>query len=163
MDKVLGWIKNVGIGCLVLLVVLSLVGKFKKSDYIVGFAPMKVLSGSMEPTIKVGDLIMVRKLNASNIKVGDIITYKMGSRTNVTHRVVEVSNVDNDISFKTKGDANNIEDSELVWEDNLVGKLTFRIPKFGYLIDFIQNPFGFLLLFIIPVIVLLRKEKVFPK
>lgn len=158
MKKFLNFLKNIGVGFLILLVVLSIVSKLKKSDYILNFAPMKVLTGSMEPKIKVGDMIVAKKVDGSIIKEGDIITYKMGSKTYVTHRVVEVFKNGDNISFRTKGDANNIEDSDLVQQENLVGRLVFRIPKFGYLIDFITRPIGFLLLFILPTIVFLGKE-----
>lgn len=119
---------------------------------------MKVLSGSMEPGIKVGDLIIAKKTDPSNVKEGDVVTFKMNSVVNVTHRVVEVFNNDNNISFKTKGDANNIADDTLVQGDNLVGKLVFRIPKLGYFIDWVTTPLGFGILFILPVIILLSRE-----
>ncbi len=62
-------------------------------------------------------------------------------------------------SFKTKGgDANNVEDSELVIGDDLVGKYIFRIPAFGYLTDLMRQPLGFVLLFVFPIILLLGKE-----
>lgn len=158
MKKLLNWVRNCGIGILLVLILLSLVSKFKKSDYILNFAPMKVLSGSMEPDIKVGDLIIAKKTDPSKIKEGDVVTYKMNSLVNVTHRVVEVFSSDKSVAFKTKGDANNIEDSDLVLGDDLVGKLVFRIPKFGYFIDWVTTPLGFGILFILPVIVLLTRE-----
>ena len=154
----MNYIRNIGMGILIILVIFSLVGKFKKSDYILNFAPMKVLSGSMEPKLKVGDLIIAKKIDPSNIKEGDVVTYKMNNTVNVTHRVVEVLNNNNNISFKTKGDANNIEDSDLVLGEDLVGKLTLRIPRFGYFIDWLTTPLGFGVLFILPVIILLSRE-----
>ena len=150
--------RNLGIGILIVLIVLSLIGRSKRSGYILNFAPMKVLSGSMEPGIKVGDLIIAKKTDPSNVKEGDVVTFKMNSVVNVTHRVVEVFNNDNNISFKTKGDANNIADDTLVQGDNLVGKLVFRIPKLGYFIDWVTTPLGFGILFILPVIILLSRE-----
>ena len=158
MKKLLNGFRKLGIGILLVLILLSLISKFKKSDYILNLAPMKVLSGSMEPDIKVGDLIIAKKVNPSSIREGDVVTYKMDSLVNVTHRVVEVFSSDNNVAFKTKGDANNIEDSDLVLGDNLVGKLVFRIPKFGYFIDWVTTPLGFGILFILPVVILLSRE-----
>lgn len=158
MKKIFNWIRNLGIGILVILTILSLGSRFKKSEYILNFAPMKVLSGSMEPKIKAGDIIIAKKIDPEDIKEGDVVTYKLENRVNVTHRVVEVFNNHKNVSFKTKGDANNIEDSSLVPGDNVVGKLVLRIPKFGYFIDFITTPLGFGALFILPVIILLSRE-----
>lgn len=158
MKKIFNWIRNLGIGILLILTILSLGSRFKKSEYILDFAPMKVLSGSMEPKLKAGDIIIARKIDPKDIKEGDIVTYKLENRVNVTHRVVEVFNTHKNVSFKTKGDANNIEDSDLVLGEDLVGKLALRIPKFGYFIDWVTTPLGFGILFILPVIILLSKE-----
>lgn len=158
--KILNWIVNIGIGLLIVLIVLSLVSKYNRSDYILNFAPMKVLSGSMEPQIKVGDMVIAKKIEPCLIEEGDIISYRMNNKVNVTHRVLEVFNEYDDFSFKTKGDANNIEDSELVLEDNVIGKLVFRVPKVGYFIDFMTKPLGFLALFILPITILLGSEAI---
>ncbi len=158
MKKVFNWIGNIVMLILSLLVVLVVVSKFSKSDNILGFKPLKVLSGSMEPVIKTGDLIVVKDTSESNIKEGDIVTFITNSNTFVTHRVVEVFDEEGSIIFKTKGDANNIEDKELVRGEDIVGKYVFRIPAFGYLSDFISKPLGFVLLFILPIFILLGKE-----
>lgn len=158
MKRVLSWLGNLWIGILIILVVLSIISKFNKSEYILNFAPMKVLSGSMEPKIKVGDIIIAKKVDPLIIKEGDIVTYKMNNNTFVTHRVVEVFNNNNNPYFKTKGDANNIEDSDLVAGEDLVGRLFLKIPQLGYFINFITKPLGFIILFILPVIILLSRE-----
>ncbi len=163
MRKILNWIMSIGLGLLILLVILSLISKFTRKDNILGFVPMKVLSGSMEPRINVGDVVLVRKVDSSIIEKGDIITYKIGTKTYVTHRVIEVLNEGENILFRTKGDANNAEDDDLVLSDSLVGKLTFRIPKLGYVADFITRPIGFVLFFILPIIILLGKEIIYLK
>lgn len=160
MKKVLNWVRNFVIGILILLIVLSIVAKFNRSEYILNYAPMKVLSGSMEPKIKVGDLVIAKKIDPSKIKEGDVITYKIKDTTYVTHRVIEVLNNNNSILFKTKGDANNVEDKDLVFGESLVGKLVLRIPKFGYFIDFVTKPLGFIVLFLVPTIILIGKEAI---
>lgn len=161
MRRILNWIVNIGIGLLIVLILLSLVGKYNRSDYILNFAPMKVLSGSMEPEIKVGDMIIAKKIEPCLIEEGDVISYRMNNKVNVTHRVLEVFNEEDKVSFKTKGDANNIEDGELVSGDNVIGKLVFRLPKVGYFIDFMTKPLGFLALFILPVTILLGSQAIF--
>lgn len=97
-----------------------------KAPNINGITPLIVLTESMKPTIDGGDLIIVDKADASNVHEGDIIAYfdpaSKGETSIVTHRVVEVEkSSDNSILFKTKGDANNTEDSKKVSDDKLVG------------------------------------------
>ena len=158
MKKIYNWIINIIFGLLIVLVVLTLIGKLSKSDTIFGFTPLKVLSGSMEPAIKTGDLIIIKDIDESNIKTGDVITFKTDSDTFVTHRVIGVSNENGKPRFKTKGDANNVEDEDLISGNDVVGKYIFRIPRFGYFSDLIIRPTGFLLFFIFPIIILLGKE-----
>ena len=158
MRKVLNWVGNIILIILFVLVILVLFAKYTNSDTILGFIPLKVLSGSMEPDIKTGDLIIVKDTGKTSIEEGDIITFRINSDTLVTHRVVEIYNQNGDISFKTKGDANNAEDEDLVMGDDLVGKYIFRIPAFGYLTDLIRQPLGFVLLFVLPIVILLGKE-----
>lgn len=158
MKRVLNCLSKLWIGILIALVLLSMVYKLNRSEYILNFAPLKVLSGSMEPKIKVGDIVLVKKVDPSNIKEGDVITYKIKNNIYVTHRVVEVVKNHNSTYFITKGDANNIIDSEQVVAENLVGKVFLRIPKLGYFIDFATTPLGFAFLFIVPCVIFLSRE-----
>ncbi len=71
MKKFLNFIGNIILGFLIVLVVLVLLAKFTKSDNVFGFTPLKVLSGSMEPTIKTGgDLIIVKDMIETDIEEG---------------------------------------------------------------------------------------------
>ena len=93
-----------------------------------GYSPMAVLSGSMLPSYSVGDLVFINKnVTPEEINEGDVISYRINEDTVVTHRVVTVE----DGYFITKGDANNIEDSNPVPYDILIGRAWFRIPKLG--------------------------------
>lgn len=124
MKKVLSWIANIVIVILILIVVLSLVSNVKgKNNYVLDYFSLKVLSGSMEPDIKVGDVVVVKKVDGTDVKAGDVVTYKIGNDVYVTHRVIEVVEEDGKFLFKTKGDANNKEDDGLIKEEDLVGKL----------------------------------------
>ena len=158
MRKVFHWIGNIVLAVLLILVMLVVGSKLTKSDDVLGFTPLKVLTGSMEPAIKVGDLIIIKDTDKSNIEEGDIITYKTTTNAFVTHRVIEIIDEDGNTMFRTKGDANNIEDKDLVGEEAIAGKYLFRLPAFGYLSDFMSKPLGFILLFVLPVFILLGKE-----
>jgi len=89
---------------------------------------------------------------------GDIITYKTSLDTLVTHRVVGISNENGELKFKTKGDANNVEDRGLISGNDIAGKYILRLPKLGYFSDLMVKPIGFLLFFVLPIIILLGRE-----
>ncbi len=106
----------------------------------IGFTPFAVLSGSMTPLYKPGDLVYVRESKTENIKAGDVITFLIGDDTVVTHRVARVSE-DNKL-FYTKGDANENEDGQPVDYRNVIGKVSFSVPKLGYLSEYIKTTTG---------------------
>lgn len=124
---------------LVGLIVLCAV--FLMGSRLMGYKVFNVISGSMEPTYSVGDLIYVKDVNPYEIEVGTPITFVLNENLVVaTHRVVEVD-TDNQ-HFYTKGDANDTADSSPVHFNNVIGVPQFRIPLLGYVSDFIQNPPG---------------------
>ncbi len=124
---------------LVVLMVLSAV--FLMGSRLVGFQCYTVISGSMEPTYSVGDLLYVKAVDPATIRVGDPITFILNENLTVaTHRVVRVD-AENQ-RFYTKGDANEIEDGDPVHYKNVIGVPKFSIPKLGYVSDFVQNPPG---------------------
>lgn len=132
-----------------------------------GVFPMIVLTDSMYPQIKSGDLIICNTTEAEQIVEGDVISFfdPMGSGTSVvTHRVLEVIEEDGELSFRTKGDNNNAEDQVLVPGDNLVGIYRSRIPALGNVAMFMQTTPGLILCVVCPVLLLvgfdmLRRRK----
>lgn len=138
MKKTLKKIWNIGGTTLVILVVLSAI--FLMGSRIMGFRVFTVVSGSMEPTYSVGDLIYVKNVSPDEVKVGDPITFVLNEELVVaTHRVVEID--EENQHFYTKGDANDTVD-EPVHFKNLVGVAKFHIPLLGYVSDYIQHPPG---------------------
>ncbi|MBO5478400.1 MAG: signal peptidase I [Clostridia bacterium] len=89
--------------------------------------PIGVATASMVPTLHVGDLTFIQKCNANDIEVGDIIEYKMDGYT-VIHRVIKIYQEDGEFFFITKGDNNDSEDKIPVREEQLLGKVIFKIP-----------------------------------
>ena len=99
---------------------------------IFGYQSFIVLTGSMEPEIKPGDIVVIKEVNGQNLQVGDIITYSIKNTTQtVTHRIIEVVNKDGSIYYKTKGDNNNAADSELIESQKVVGKLALKFDQLG--------------------------------
>lgn len=105
-----------------------------------GIQVYSVISGSMEPEYPVGSLIYVKKVDPSEIKVDDVITYVLPSETPSTHRVVRID--EEKQLFYTKGDANETEDGAPVHFKNLIGTPVFKIPYLGYVAYYIQHPPG---------------------
>ena len=105
-----------------------------------------VLSGSMEPAIKTGSIVVIKPTDL--YKVGDIITFGKDTKKDIptTHRIVEARAVEGEMIFTTKGDANNGNDASEVKENAVAGKVLFSAPYAGYLIDFAKKPVGFILL-----------------
>lgn len=97
-----------------------------------------VLSGSMEPAINIGDIVVITEAKQEEINEGDIISFTKGTMM-VTHRVTEITEENGVIMYKTKGDNNNAEDLGVITYDNVAGKYNFKIPKLGHVVLFIQD------------------------
>lgn len=105
-----------------------------------------VLSGSMEPAVKVGGAVAVQPLPAEEVQPGDIITFRgENSRSLTTHRVIDIA-TENGLLFYTKGDANDSPDPLPVKARQLVGKVILTVPYLGYLLAFIRTRAGLLTL-----------------
>lgn len=108
---------------------------------VIGLDVYTVLSGSMEPTYHTGSVIYVKPCDASEVQVGDPITFVLNEDLVVaTHRVIEIDAEQG--AFYTKGDANEAADGSPVLYENLIGKPVFSIPYLGYLADYVQSPPG---------------------
>lgn len=116
-----------------------------------GNTPLIVLTGSMEPTIKPGDLIICKQTSAEEIEVNDVISFfdpEGNGSSVVTHRVIEIL-VDESgaISFRTQGDNNDIADFKPVPAENLVGEWHgVRFWGLGHVVLFMQSIWGMILL-----------------
>ena len=89
--------------------------------------PIGVATGSMKPEISVGDVVVMREINPENLKVGDIIGYKL-NETTIVHRIVNISrNTDLSLVITTKGDNNRFEDTDPVRAEQVVGKVMFKV------------------------------------
>lgn len=111
---------------------------------IIGFRPVIVVGGSMEPTLEIGDVVIIKKLPQEQIKVGDILTYKLSENGDYcTHRIIEI---DENGNFKTQGDANDSPDPAIVKYNNVIGITYYKfhyIPVFFEWLFVITNLISF--------------------
>lgn len=100
-----------------------------------GQKPLVVISGSMEPTLKVGGVLYYEKININELDEGDILVYQANEHI-ISHRIVDIIEDD----FITKGDKNNSIDNYLVSSNQVLGKGTnWSIPFIGYYADYIYG------------------------
>lgn len=129
-----------------------------------GYRYYTVLTPSMEPAYSVGDVVVVKLSNADEIEVGDAITFNPSSDSSayLTHRVTEKLEDyegSGETCFRTKGDANDSEDSFLIDSSRVIGKVAFAIPVLGYVIRFVQLRWYFVVPLAVLLIVLLHLVK----
>jgi len=119
-----------------------------------------VLSGSMNPKINPGDVVVSTYTNPEEIKINDVITFTSADNPKncVTHRVINITNENGTISFQTKGDANEDPDQRIVQTSELIGKVVIVIPYLGYVPHFAKSPLGFITLIIIPGVLIIIGE-----
>jgi len=119
----------------------------------------RVMTGSMAPKIPTDALIVVRHVDPDTLSVGDVITFysrdpSIQGEIN-THRIVQMERNGQDITFYTKGDANNVEDRYPTKKEDLIGKVIYSSVGLGKLIRLISNPLLFIPLIILPLAFLL--------
>lgn len=150
------------------IIAAALVFAFNNSPTksIFGFRYYTVLTPSMTPTYDVGDVVFVKLTPPENINVNDVITFNPSANSDayLTHRVSEKYDDYEGtgvICFRTKGDANNSDDSFLIDGDRVIGVVKFGIPKIGYVIRFVQLRWYFVVPLVIMLFVLVHFMRVY--
>ena len=112
-----------------------------------------IVSTSMEPVIHVQDAIVIHR--DDEIKIGDVCTYLSKDPRwygiKITHRIIG-TDVDDEGRkvYIFKGDANNVQDTLPVYEDQIFGKVIMRIPKIGFLQHFLSQAYGWVIAIVVP-------------
>ncbi|MGN1119637.1 MAG: signal peptidase I, partial [Oscillospiraceae bacterium] len=122
-----------------------------------GFIPMTVESDSMAPTFSKNDLIIDREIeDVTALQEDDVITFWTlinGQRVRNTHRIIEVSRENGNISFTTKGDNNDAKDTLRVYPADIIGKWDgLKLAGFGAVINFLRTQLGFCICVIVPLV-----------
>lgn len=147
--EIISWGLLIGFALLMGLTAMSnfsLLGKYRS---------FLVQSGSMEPSIMTGDIIITKTFD--QYKNNDVITFEDDQQRRVTHRIID--NQDNN-QIITKGDANRSQDNKNINKNQIIGKVILVIPKLGYIVSFSKSLLGFLIFIIVPGILIIIDESV---
>lgn len=142
----------------IVLIIQSYTNKDKVPS-VFTISPMIVMTDSMKPAINSGDLIFVKRVDAEAVAVDDVIAFfdpASKRKSVVTHRVVEVvTGEDGALSFRTRGDANDLDDRLAVPAENLIGRYSFRLRGVGSVAMFMQTTAGLIVCVVVPLFLLI--------
>jgi signal peptidase len=121
-----------------------------------GDRSLTVMSGSMEPTLRVGDVVIVDQISPLNARIGDVVTFRDPSEPTrlVTHRIRKITIANGVVRFVTKGDANTSIEHWGIPTNGTIGRVVYRVPKIGRALFWIRGRFGRLMLVVIPALLL---------
>lgn len=148
--RVIEWVLTFILALVILSVAFLMIGpRF-------GLRSHPVMSGSMEPALKVGGIIFCSSVPVEDIRVGDIIGFNLPGGAKVAHRVIDITEEDGKLWFQTKGDANEDPDRDLVSiSGEMVDRIVCHIPYLGYFSNFMQSKMAFIFFICFPALILL--------
>jgi signal peptidase len=140
MVRATEWVGIAAVILLVAVVALTLIAPY------FGWRVDTVRSGSMDPELKVGSVVITRPVQAEEISVGDVITFRSPTSGEITsHRV---SAIEDGPSFRTEAVSTEDADPFVTPAQGVVGRICFELPFAGYVVQRLVTPVGILLLFI---------------
>ena len=121
-----------------------------------GGRSLTVLSGSMQPALRVGDVVIDSRVSPADVRVGDIVTFSdpEGTGRLITHRVRRVRIANGTAHVVTKGDNANSEERWDMPAGGSLGRVEYRVPLLGFLVFWLHGPFGRLGLIVLPALLL---------
>lgn len=124
---------------------------------VAGFTPLSVMTDSMAPTFRAGDLIIIRTCDPAALREGDIITFHTIINNEYalnTHRIKEIDTSNGVRSYVTMGDNNNgIADTHIISDGDIVGRYVTKLGGFGKIMDFLSSSVGFLVVIVLPMLI----------
>ncbi len=138
------------------IMVMGICAVFAQKD---GGKLLSVQTGSMAPHLKKGTLVKVTRVPATQLAVGDVVTYisPKNNKTTVTHRIVALPGPTTKGLVVTKGDANPVADVPFS-PKYIVGRVDKSVPYAGNFIDFVHKPIGLALLIYVPALMVIINE-----
>ena len=137
---------------LIFALIVVLIQKFFNNKAIMGYRVFSVASESMKEEYSIGDIIIIKEVEAPELKVGDNVTY-VGQKGNlsgliITHKIISVRKDNNDYYYITKGTSNEIEDPEISYQQ-IYGKVIYKTIVFSYVGRLMSNVYSYYALFTI--------------
>ena len=145
--------------CLTSFVIIAISAKNDTVPSVFNHSVLTLLTKSMEPVYKAGDVVVVKKVNEHDLQVGDVISF-YSSAPDIkgmpnTHRVIRIETVNGKTVFWTKGDNNEMADIYGVESKDLIGKVVFKVPAVGKAVRYIQTKkAAYFLIIIVPILVI---------
>lgn len=156
---VYGTLKFIIGAVLILYVGILAFQRFSNSGNIAGFRVYTIATGSMEPVLEVGDVIVIKEATYEELKVKDIITYESRAAGTegmiITHRIIDMD--DETKRLETKGDANEAVDP-VIEDDQVLGKFVYKFTLISMLTKLVRNKIGFYFLIFVPLVVVIFLE-----
>ena len=139
----------------VVLLYMSYIDKFDTPSFYI-YKAYLISTESMEPELKKGDAIIIKKVAEDQLRVNDIVTFKINGEI-ITHRIVRIDEVNSEKFYITKGDNNNVEDSDELRFSDIEGKQIIKIPHLGNIVAGLKNGIVIILVFLIALIMYLNR------
>lgn len=139
----------------VVLLYMSYIDKFDTPSFYI-YKAYLISTESMEPELKKGDAIIIKKVAEDQLRVNDIVTFKINGEI-ITHRIVRIDEVNSEKFYITKGDNNNVEDSDELRFSDIEGKKIIKIPHLGNVVVGLKNGIVIILVVLIALIMYLNR------
>lgn len=139
----------------VVLLYMSYIDKFDTPSFYI-YKAYLISTESMEPELKKGDAIIIKKVAEDQLRINDIVTFKINGEI-ITHRIVRIDEVNSEKFYITKGDNNNVEDSDELRFSDIEGKQIIKIPHLGNIVAGLKNGIVIILVVLIALIMYLNK------
>lgn len=139
----------------IVLLYMSYIDKFDTPSFYI-YKAYVITTNSMEPELKKDDVVVIKKAKADNLKQGDIVTFKQNGET-ITHRIVQIDDIEDGKLYITKGDNNNVQDEQGLRFDQIEGKLVIKIPQLGKMVASFKNGIIIVLVLLISAIIYLNR------
>ena len=147
--------RALSIGVLVIVFVALALVAVATVPVLFGYHSYTINSGSMEPTLSIGDAAVVKPSSPRSLEIGDVIVRRDGAGGQpILHRIVDIIREDGELMFITQGDQNNAPDSQPIFLAGTGDKVIYSVPYAGYLLIFAESWLGRLLLIGLPIVLL---------
>ena len=139
----------------VVLLYMSYIDKFDTPSFYI-YKAYLISTESMEPELKKGDAIIIKKVSEDQLRVNDVVTFKINGEI-ITHRIVRIDDVNSEKFYITKGDNNNVEDSDELRFSDIEVKQIIKIPHLGNIVAGLKNGIVIILVVLIALIMYLNR------